>query len=126
MSIRLVKQDHIRLTLPDGTVKEVPGGTTGLDLARSIGKRLASDALAISLDGRVLDLPSPIPCSGSVKILTFNDPDGRAIYRHSCGHVMAQAVMDLFPGAEPAAGDWSDERYFYDFRMDRPFTEPEH
>ncbi len=112
----------IQLTLPDGTVREVPSGTTGLDVAQSIGKRLAADALAVSVDGRVLDLCSPISASGALRILTFKDTEGRAVYRHSCGHVMAQAVMELFPGAQPAAGDWADERYFYDFRVDRPFT----
>jgi threonyl-tRNA synthetase len=112
----------IQISLPDGSVREVPRGTTGQALAESIGKRLAADALGIQLNGQVKDLSVPIEEPASVRILTFKDPEGRAIYRHSTGHVMAQAVMELFPGAAPAAGDWSDERYFYDFQVPKPFT----
>ncbi len=122
MSTDNTGNEYIHLTLPDGSERKVPPGITGLELAQSIGKRLAADALAVSVNGRVLDLSAPIRNSGSLRILTFKDPEGRAVYRHSCGHVMAQAVMELFPGAQPAAGDWADERYFYDFRVDRPFT----
>lgn len=115
-------QNMISLTLPDGSIREVAEGTTGLQFAQSIGKRLAGDALAISLNGRTTDLNIPLAASSEIRILTFKDPEGRAVLRHSCGHVMAQAVMDLFPGAAPAAGDWADERYFYDFQVSRPFT----
>ncbi|MBW7939180.1 MAG: TGS domain-containing protein, partial [Candidatus Omnitrophica bacterium] len=115
-------QNMISLTLPDGSIREVAEGTTGLQFAQSIGKRLAGDALAISLNGRTTDLNIPLTASSEIRILTFKDPEGRAVLRHSCGHVMAQAVMDLFPGAAPAAGDWADERYFYDFQVSRPFT----
>ncbi|MCA9447344.1 MAG: TGS domain-containing protein, partial [Candidatus Omnitrophica bacterium] len=102
-------QDKLLLTLPDGSTREVEAGATGLDFAQSIGKKLAKDAIAFELDGKVCDLSSPIDHSGKVRILTFADPEGRAVYRHSTGHIMAQAVMDLFPGAKPAAGDWVDE-----------------
>ncbi|MCG3196813.1 MAG: Threonine--tRNA ligase [bacterium] len=112
----------IQVTLPDGAVRETPCGTTGKGVAELVGKRLAADALAIEVDGRVRDLSAPLERSASVRILTFKDPQGRAVLRHSAGHVLAQAVMDLFPGAAPAAGDWSDERYFYDFQVPRPFT----
>ncbi|MCA9448150.1 MAG: TGS domain-containing protein, partial [Candidatus Omnitrophica bacterium] len=111
-------QDKLLLTLPDGSTREVEAGATGLDFAQSIGKKLAKDAIAFELDGKVYDLSSPIDHSGKVRILTFADPEGRAVYRHSTGHIMAQAVMDLFPGAKPAAGDWVDERYFYDFQVE--------
>lgn len=118
--MEIVREDRLLLTLPDGSTREVEAGAAGLDFALSIGKRLAKDAIALELDGRVLDLSTPIPHSGRVRILTFKDPEGRAVYRHSAGHIMAQAVMDLFPGAEPAAGDWVDERYYYDFHVEKP------
>jgi threonyl-tRNA synthetase len=122
MQTEVMSGEQIQLTLPDGSVREVPSGTTGRAVAESIGKRLAADALAIEVAGRVRDLSTPLIESASVRILTFKDPEARAIYRHSTAHIMAQAVMELFPGAAPAAGDWSDERYFYDFQVTRPFT----
>ena len=115
-----VNQNPLVLTLPDGSTRQVEAGTTGLEFAQSIGKRLAKDAIAFEVDGKVLDLSQPVPKSGKVRILTFSDPEGRAVYRHSTGHIMAQAVMDLFPGAAPAAGDWVDERYYYDFQVETP------
>lgn len=112
----------LQLTLPDGKVLERPENITGAELAASIGARLAKAAVAIELDGRVLDLNTSLTASGAIRILTFADPKGRAIFRHSAGHVMAQAVMDLFPDAAPAAGDWVDERYYYDFQTSKPFS----
>jgi threonyl-tRNA synthetase len=94
-----VSQAHIKLTLPDGSAREVSPGITGADFAETIGKGLAKAALAIELDGRVRDLSAPIHDSAKVRILTFKDPEGRAVYRHSTAHVMAQAVMDIVPGA---------------------------
>jgi threonyl-tRNA synthetase len=116
------KQADIELKLPDGSIKRMPTGTTGLGFAESIGRRLAKEALAVELNGKVCDLRTPIRESARVRILTFQDPEGRAVFRHSTGHVMAQAVMDTIEGAAPAAGDWVDERYFYDFQLRNPFT----
>jgi len=118
----MVTGTAISLTLPDGNALEFSSGVTGYEVALSIGKGLAKAALAIELDGQVRDLHAPIEDSGPIRILTFKDERGRAIYRHSTAHVMAQAVMDTIPGAAPAAGDWTDERYFYDFQVETPFT----
>ncbi len=122
MAINSAQDTLIQVTLPDGSVRETPCGTTGGGVAALVGKRLAADALAIEIDGVVCDLSAPLDRSARVRILTFKDPPGRAVLRHSGGHVLAQAVMELFPEAAPAAGDWSDERYFYDFQVPRPFT----
>ena len=116
------KQTDIELSLPDGSIKRVPTGTTGVELAESIGKRLAKEAIAVELNGKVCDLRTPIRQPARVRILTFQDPEGRAVFRHSTGHIMAEAVMDTIEGAAPAAGDWVDERYFYDFQLKNPFT----
>jgi threonyl-tRNA synthetase len=112
-----IGQTAITLTLPDGSSREVSSGITGAEFAESIGPGLAKAALAIELDGHVRDLSAPIRDSAKVRILTFKDDEGRAVYRHSTAHIMAQAVMETIPGAAPAAGDWVDERYFYDFQV---------
>lgn len=117
-----IEQSQLHLIFPDGSERTYPAGTTGSQVAESIGRGLAKAALGCQLDAQVLDINAPLPRSGTFRILTFDDPQGQAILRHSTGHVMAQAVMELFPGTQPAAGDWSDERYFYDFRTERPFT----
>jgi threonyl-tRNA synthetase len=117
-----VSESSVTLVLPDGSEREVPAGTTGREFAESIGAGLAKAALAIEINGRVQDLSSPLEDSGRVRILTFKDPEGRAVYRHSTAHIMAQAVMDIVAGAAPAAGDWVDERYYYDFQVPRGIT----
>ncbi|MBT8206673.1 MAG: threonine--tRNA ligase, partial [Acidimicrobiia bacterium] len=112
----------IELTLPDGSIREFPDGTTGFDVAESIGSRLAKAAVAIELDGAQLDVHRPIPMSGAVRIITQNTEEGRSVLRHSAAHVMAQAVLDLYPGAKFAIGPPITDGFYYDFSVDRPFT----
>ena len=112
----------IELTLPDGSTREFPDGTTGLDVAASIGSRLAKAAVAIELDGAQLDATRPIPMSGAVRIITENTEEGRSVLRHSAAHVMAQAVLDLYPGAKFAIGPPITDGFYYDFAVERPFT----
>src|SRR5512143_1255588 len=112
----------IRLTLPDGTVKEVPVGTTGRAVAESIGPRLAKDALAVKLAGEVLDLSRPLRKSGPFEVVTPKQPDALELYRHSTAHLCANAVKRLFPGVKIGIGPASEDGFYYDVDPGRPFT----
>ena len=90
--------NQIELTLPDGSVRSVASGTTGLEIAKSIAEGLARKALAIKLNDKILDLNRPLKESGTFKIITPSNEDADALFvlRHSCAHVLAEAVCDLF------------------------------
>jgi threonyl-tRNA synthetase len=107
----------ITVTLPDGSTREYERGTTGSEIAASIGKRLAADALAAKVDGEWVDLDRPIDHDAKVAIVTPASADGREVLRHSTAHVMAQAVTDLFPGAEYAIGPAIEDGFYYDFML---------
>ena len=113
----------IQLTFPDGTVKEFPQGITALEVAKSIGPRLASDALVAKVDGRVVDLSSPIESSSPIQFVTPSSPEGLEVYRHSSAHLLAAAVLELFPDAHPGIGPPTETGFFYDFFREKPFTE---
>src|SRR5688572_24322342 len=89
--------EQIQLTLPDGSVRSYAAGTTGMQVAESIGKRLAKAAVAVSIDGKVQSLPERIERSGAVKILTRDTPEGLEVIRHSAAHVLAEAVKRIRP-----------------------------
>ncbi len=112
----------IELTLPDGSHRQVEPGTTGLDVAASIGPRLAAAAVAVKLDGELLDLTRPLDVGGAFEVVTGSTEEGRAVLRHSAAHVLAQAVLDLFEGASFAIGPPIDDGFYYDFDVGRPFT----
>ncbi len=113
----------IHLTLPDGSVREVPAGSTALEVAASIGPRLAKDAVGAELDGRKIDLRLPIQESGAFRIFTVKSPEAGEFLRHSAEHVLADAVKRLWPEVEIDVGrvDHS-EKFQYDFRFSRAFT----
>ena len=111
---------EIQLRLPDGQVKSMPSGITGQEVAEKIGSRLAKDALAIKVDGRLQDLTLPVERSAAIEILTFGTPEGREVYWHSASHLMAHAVKQLFPQAKLAIGPAIEEGFYYDFELDRP------
>ena len=113
----------IKLVLPDGSAKEVERGTTGLQVAASIGERLALAAVGVRLDGQALDLARPLEAGGDFAVLTFKDAEGQEIYRHSTAHLMAAAVLVLFRDAQPTIGPSIEGGFYYDFDMPRPFTE---
>jgi threonyl-tRNA synthetase len=117
--------DQVKITLPDGSQREYETGTTPADIASSIGKRLAKDAIAARVDGDWVDLDRPIDHDAAVSIVTPDTPDGREVLRHSTAHVMAQAVTDLFPGARYAIGPAIADGFYYDFELPdgRHFTE---
>jgi len=113
---------NIRLTLPDGSVRDVPSGTTGRAVAESIGPRLAKDALAVRLAGEVLDLSRPLRKSGPFEVVTPKHPDALELYRHSTAHLCANAVKRLFPGVKIGIGPAIENGFYYDFDPGRPFT----
>src|SRR4051812_47253907 len=96
--------DSISIHLPDGSSRTLPAGSTGADLAASIGSRLAKAAVAVTINGVEADLTTPLPDGATVEIITGESANGRHILRHSTAHVMAQAVTSLWPGAKYAIG----------------------
>jgi threonyl-tRNA synthetase len=109
--------DQIKITLPDGSQREYDTGTTPAEIASSVGKRLAKDAIAAKVDGDGVDLDRPIDHDAAVSIVTPDTPDGRDVLRHSTAHVMAQAVTELFPGARYAIGPAIADGFYYDFEL---------
>jgi threonyl-tRNA synthetase len=113
----------VQLTLPDGSVREVPSGTTPLEVAGSIGPRLAKDAVGAELDGTKVDLRLPLHRSGAFRIFTVKSPEAGEFVRHSAEHVLADAVKRLWPEVEIDAGRQDhSEKFQYDFRFSRAFT----
>ncbi len=112
----------VRLTLPDGSVRELPAGSTGRHLAESIGPGLAKAALAVKVDGQIRDLDRPIERDATVAILTERDPEALEVLRHSSAHILATAVRELFPGAGIGFGPPIEDGFYYDFQVERPFT----
>ena len=115
--------EALRLTLPDGSVREVTPGTTPLEVAASIGPRLARDAVGAELEGRRVDLRQPLASGGSFRIFTAKSPEAGELLRHGAEHVLADAVKRLWPEVEIDVGrrDHS-EKFQYDFRFPRAFT----
>lgn len=113
----------IRLTFPDGSERQYDAGTTPAEVAGDIGPRLAKAAVAAKLDGELVDLGRPIHEDSSIEIVTFDTDEGKELYRHSAAHVMAQAVIDLFPGTKLAIGPATADGFYYDFDSPTTFTE---
>ena len=107
----------VMVRLPDGSTKELDEGATGADLAASIGSRLAKDALAITIDGAEADLSSTLPDGSTIEILTPSSAVGREVLRHSTAHVLAQAVLRLWPGSHYAIGPVIEDGFYYDFEL---------
>jgi len=113
--------DEITVTLPDGSSRRVPAGTTPGEIAAGISPRLAKAALAAAVDDRLVDLGFPLRQDARVRIVTPDSPEGLHVYRHSTAHLLAAAVTNLFRGAQCGIGPATDEGFFYDFIVDRPF-----
>src|SRR6202044_3265781 len=124
--------DSIHVKLPDGSVKNVPKGTTALDIAKSISPRLADTALVAkarpfapsepSSNGDLIDLTKPLEKDTDLRLLTEKDPEALEVYRHSSAHLMAAAVLELFPETKLGAGPATESGFFYDFYREKPFT----
>ena len=111
---------HIRL--PDGSSKEFPRGTTALEVARSISPRLAEAALVAKTNGDLIDLSRPLEQDTQLKILTEKDAEALPVYRHSSAHLLAAAVLELFPETKLGHGPATESGFFYDFYRPTPFT----
>src|SRR5438552_18455733 len=132
------KMETIHVTLPDGSVKDVPKGTTAADIARSISPRLADAALVAKVysntgalsnfgepvddGGYLIDLRRPLEQDLKLKILTDTDPDSRFVSRHSAAHLLAAAVTELYPAVKLGIGPPVDNSFFYEFMREQPFT----
>lgn len=107
----------ITISLPDGSQRELPAGSTAADLAAAIGRRLAADAVVAVVDGAECDLGTSLPDGATVSIVTVGTDAGREVLRHSTSHVLAQAVLELFPGAKFAIGPAIEHGFYYDFEL---------
>jgi len=112
----------VKITLPDGSIKEFPRGTTVLEVAQSIGSRLAKAALAGRVNGHYVDLNYRLEGDAKLAIITFADQAGKDILRHSAAHVMAEAVQRVFPEAKLAIGPAIADGFYYDFEIDGTFS----
>lgn len=112
----------VRLTLPDGSVKEMPVGTPARAVAEAAGPRLAKAAVAAAVNGEVWDLDRPINSDAAVEIITDEDPRALDVLRHSTAHVLATAVRQLFPDANIGFGPAIADGFYYDFEVAQPFT----
>ena len=112
----------LTITFPDGSERNYDSGVTGAEIAASIGPRLAKAAVAVKLDGAAIDLGRPITENGTLEVVTDASDEGRHVMRHSAAHVMAQAVLDLYPGAKFAIGPPITDGFYYDFEVEEPFT----
>ncbi len=112
----------VAIKLPDGSIMNMESGVNGVDIAEKISSNLAKAALAITVNGKTQDLSTPITTDATVTIITGKDKEGLQIIRHSCSHVMAQAVKELWPDVQVTIGPAIDNGFYYDFARKEPFT----
>ncbi len=113
----------IRVTLPDGSIRQVSAGATPYDIARELSGRLAARAVVARVDGEPYDLERPLARDARLEILTPGDPAALEVLRHSTAHVTAQAVQELFPGVTIGQGPVIENGFYYDFDRPEPFTD---
>ena len=111
------------ITLPDGSTRDFPAASvTGTEVAAAIGPGLLKAALAMELDGRLVDLATSIAADARVRFVTRRDPEALELIRHDCAHVLAEAVQELFPGTQVTIGPPIENGFYYDFHRNQPFT----
>ncbi len=115
-------ENKVTITLPDGTARDFDHPPTGFEVAESIGKRLAKDALAVKVDGELRDLSRPIEQDAAVEIVTRGHPDALELIRHDAAHAMAEATQELYPDTQVTFGPPTDTGFYYDFARKTPFT----
>src|SRR6266571_2557584 len=113
---------NFQVTLPDGSVQSIPPGAAPIDVARSISPRLADDALVAKVNGDLWDLNRPLETDSTLQILTPKNPEALEVYRHSTAHLLAAAVLELFPETKLGHGPATENGFFYDFCRETPFT----
>ncbi|MHC4345776.1 MAG: TGS domain-containing protein, partial [Planctomycetota bacterium] len=107
-----------QVKLPDGSTLEIADGTTAQQLAEQIGPGLAKAAVAAKIDGQVLDLTTPIRADADIQIITSKDPQGLDVMRHSCAHVMAEAICSIWPDTKLVYGPTVEDGFYYDIDLD--------
>jgi threonyl-tRNA synthetase len=112
----------IHITLPDGSIQTVEAGSRPIDVAKSISPRLADAALVARVNGDLVDLTRPIEQDSTLEILTAKDPATLQVYRHSAAHLLAAAVLELYPETKLGIGPPTETGFFYDFERETPFT----
>ena len=112
----------LQVTLPDGSVQPVEAGTRPIDVARKISPRLADDAIVARVNGELWDLNRPLEADASLQILTTKNPEALEVYRHSTAHLLAAAVLELFPETKLGIGPPIESGFYYDFQRAEPFT----
>ncbi len=112
----------LQITLPDGATREVPSGTTAAEIAQQISPRLAKEALVARADGELIDLSRPLDHNVKLAILTSKDPDAVQVLRHSAAHLLAAAVIELYPDVKLGVGPPIETGFFYEFLREQPFT----
>ena len=112
----------MKITLKDGAAREFEGPMTALEVVKRISNSLAKQAVAVRLNGKVMDLTTPINEDVELEVLTFADPDGAKVLRHTASHVLAQAVKRIRPDAKLAIGPAIDNGFYYDFDLEEPFS----
>jgi len=115
--------ETIAITLPDGAKREVPKGTTPAEIARQISSSLSKSALVARVDGELVDLSHPLLDNAKLEILTAKDPDALFVFRHSAAHLLAAAVLELFPDVKLGIGPPIDTGFFYEFLRKEPFSQ---
>jgi threonyl-tRNA synthetase len=115
--------ETIQITLPDGATREVPRGTTAAQIAQQISPRLAKEALVARADGELVDLARPLEHAAKISILTAKDPDAVQVFRHSAAHLLAAAVLELYPKVKLGIGPPIENGFFYEFVREEPFTQ---
>ncbi|MFT9496860.1 threonine--tRNA ligase [Anaerosolibacter sp.] len=115
--------EKIKITLKDGSVKEFPRGTTVMEIAESISSRLAKEAVGGEVNNKVVGLKYQVNEDADLSILKFEDEDGQDVFRHTSAHILAQAVLRLFPNTKLAIGPAIENGYYYDFDSEHRFTQ---
>ena len=111
------------ITLPDGSIREFDGTTSGTEISESIGSGLAKAAVAVRVDGEVWDLNRDIDSDAAIEIITRDSEDGLELLRHDAAHVLAEAVKELWPDTQVTIGPAIENGFYYDFAREEPFTE---
>src|SRR5881392_694142 len=113
---------NIEITLPDGSKQSVAAGTPPIDIAKSISPRLADAAIVAKVNGELYDLTRPLESDASLQILTTKDSEALEVYRHSTAHLLAAAVLELFPETKLGIGPPIENGFYYDFKRPEPFA----
>ena len=112
----------VAIKLPDGSILEMESGVNGFDIAEKISPSLAKAALAVTVNGKTQDLSTPITTDATVTIITAKDKEGLDILRHSCSHLMAEAIQELWKDVQVTIGPSIENGFYYDFARKEPFT----